>query len=307
MSVKYRGITFPGYNKPIASNREGKKKMVLAKKGDKVKLIHESYGHNYSAAARKSFRAGHKCDTATDILSARYWACRTLWGGAGKPKQSSPKSKKGEILMANNYLVYQGRKGRPQLFMKQGDQFFRVKDDGTLAKAPTGGLIAANLRNPKSDLRRPATAADLKKFWSKDGWRSRHRGFNINTNTKAKAREKAAPATSGSVKVKRGDTLSQIAKAKGTTIKAIMAANPSIKNANMIRVGQTIKIPADAPKSKEDMLVKLKSLWQLWLKALRKNPRRKEQKKRLIKLSPYLKTQSTRKKAVMMIKVTFLA
>ena len=40
MSVKYRGITFPGYNRPIASNREGKKKMVLAKKGDKVKLIH---------------------------------------------------------------------------------------------------------------------------------------------------------------------------------------------------------------------------------------------------------------------------
>ena len=70
MSVKYRGITFPGYNRPIASNREGKKKMVLAKKGDKVKLIHfgaKGYGHNYSAAARKSFRARHKCDTATDI------------------------------------------------------------------------------------------------------------------------------------------------------------------------------------------------------------------------------------------------
>ena len=99
MSVEYRGITFPGYNKPIKSNREGKKKMVLAKKGDKIKLIHfgaTGYGHNYSAAARKSFRARHKCDSATDILSARYWACRTLWGGAGKPKQSSPKSRKGK-------------------------------------------------------------------------------------------------------------------------------------------------------------------------------------------------------------------
>ena len=40
MSVKYRGITFPGYNRPIKSNRAGKKKMVLAKKGDKIKLIH---------------------------------------------------------------------------------------------------------------------------------------------------------------------------------------------------------------------------------------------------------------------------
>ena len=44
-------------------------------------------------------------------------------------------------------------------------------------------------------------------------------------------------------KVKRGDTLSDIAKRMGTTIKALMAANPSIKNANMIRIGQTIKGP----------------------------------------------------------------
>ena len=34
MSVEYRGIKFPGYNKPIKSNREGKKMMVLAKDGD---------------------------------------------------------------------------------------------------------------------------------------------------------------------------------------------------------------------------------------------------------------------------------
>ena len=80
MSVEYRGITFPGYNKPIKSNREGKKMMVLAKEGDKVKLIHfgaTGYGHNYSAAARKSFRARHKCDTnPPSKLTARYWSCR---------------------------------------------------------------------------------------------------------------------------------------------------------------------------------------------------------------------------------------
>jgi len=28
---------------------------------------------------RKSFRARHHCETATDILSARYWACKHLW------------------------------------------------------------------------------------------------------------------------------------------------------------------------------------------------------------------------------------
>ena len=99
MAVEYRGITFPGYNKPIKSNRPGKKKMVLAKDGDKIRLIHfgaTGYGHNYSAAARKSFRARHKCDTANDKLSARYWACRTLWGCAGGSTKSSPKSRKGK-------------------------------------------------------------------------------------------------------------------------------------------------------------------------------------------------------------------
>ena len=80
MSVEYRGITFPGYNKPIKSNREGKKKMVLAKDGDKVKLIHfgaTGYGHNYSAAARKSFRARHGCDKGNiSKLTAKYWSCK---------------------------------------------------------------------------------------------------------------------------------------------------------------------------------------------------------------------------------------
>ena len=44
-------------------------------------------------------------------------------------------------------------------------------------------------------------------------------------------------------KVKSGDTLSQIAKKNGTTLQALLAANPDIKNANKIRVGQSIKMP----------------------------------------------------------------
>lgn len=48
------------------------------------------------------------------------------------------------------------------------------------------------------------------------------------------------------MKIRSGDTLSQIAKDKGITLKALLAANPSIKNANQIRVGQSITIP---PKS----------------------------------------------------------
>lgn len=53
-------------------------------------------------------------------------------------------------------------------------------------------------------------------------------------------------AEGGTVKVgEKGTakTLSQIAKQNGVTLKSLLAANPSIKNANMIRLGQSIKIP----------------------------------------------------------------
>lgn len=86
-------------NSPVASDRAGKKRMVKACSGGTEKLIHygaEGYGHNYSAAARKSFRARHKCDTASDKLSARYWACKDLWAGPGGSTKSSPKSRRGK-------------------------------------------------------------------------------------------------------------------------------------------------------------------------------------------------------------------
>ena len=86
-------------NRPVPSDRPGKKKMVKACQDGKEKLIHfgaEGYGHNYSAAARKSFRARHSCDTASNKLTARYWACKNLWAGPGGDTKSSPKGRKGK-------------------------------------------------------------------------------------------------------------------------------------------------------------------------------------------------------------------
>ena len=86
-------------NAPQKSDRAGKKRMVKACSGGQEKLIHfgaSGYGHNYSSAARKSFKARHKCDTAKDKLTARYWACKNLWAGKGGSTQSSPKSRKGK-------------------------------------------------------------------------------------------------------------------------------------------------------------------------------------------------------------------
>ena len=89
-------------NKVMRSDRAGKKKMVKGCEGGKEKLIHfgaKGYGHNYSPAARKSFKARHKCSTAKSKLTARYWSCKKLWAGKGGSTKSSPKTKKRKILV----------------------------------------------------------------------------------------------------------------------------------------------------------------------------------------------------------------
>ena len=50
-------------------------------------------------------------------------------------------------------------------------------------------------------------------------------------------------AASGTHTVAAGDTLSAIAAKNGTTVAALMSANPDITNANQIAVGQQIKLP----------------------------------------------------------------
>lgn len=84
-------------NKPRRSTRPGKKMMVKACEGGAEKLVHfgaKGYGHNYSAAARKSFRARHKCGEKKSKLSAQYWACKKLWAG---PKGSTAPCPAGRV------------------------------------------------------------------------------------------------------------------------------------------------------------------------------------------------------------------
>jgi uncharacterized protein YjiS (DUF1127 family) len=87
--VEYHGKTFPGYNKPIASDKKDKKMMVLAKKGDEVKLVHfgqKGYQHNYSPEAKQNYltrSAGIRNKsgqlTKDDPFSPNYWARKVLW------------------------------------------------------------------------------------------------------------------------------------------------------------------------------------------------------------------------------------
>ena len=78
--LKYRGETFAGYNKPKRTPDGPKKFAVLAKKDDQVKLVRfgdpDMEIKKDNPERRKSFRARHKCDTATDKFSARYWSCK---------------------------------------------------------------------------------------------------------------------------------------------------------------------------------------------------------------------------------------
>jgi hypothetical protein len=80
MTINYRGEMFLGYNKSKNDRTKTKKFAVLAKSGSTVKLIR--YGDanmtigKSNPARRKSFRARHKCATATNKLSARFWSCK---------------------------------------------------------------------------------------------------------------------------------------------------------------------------------------------------------------------------------------
>ena len=80
MAITYRGERFSGYNKPKKTPGARKKSAVLAKSGNKVKLVR--FGDpkmtikKQIPARRKSFRARHNCSTATNKLTPRFWSCK---------------------------------------------------------------------------------------------------------------------------------------------------------------------------------------------------------------------------------------
>ena len=78
--ITYRGEKFSGYNKPKSTPGKSKKSAVLAKQGNQIRLVR--FGDPNMTikknipARRKSFRARHRCATAINKLSARYWSCK---------------------------------------------------------------------------------------------------------------------------------------------------------------------------------------------------------------------------------------
>ena len=90
MSIEYRGERFAGYNKPKKTPGASKSHAVLAKDGDKVKLIRfgqqgvsgspkkEGESEAYRKR-RESFKARHAANIKKGKMSAAYWADRVKW------------------------------------------------------------------------------------------------------------------------------------------------------------------------------------------------------------------------------------
>ena len=84
MAIKRGNETFSGYNKPKRTpNHPKKSHAVLAKQGDKVKLIRFGQqgvkGSPAGTARNKSFKARHAKNIAKGKMSAAYWANRVKW------------------------------------------------------------------------------------------------------------------------------------------------------------------------------------------------------------------------------------
>ena len=83
MSIEYRGEKFAGYNKPKRTPNASKSHAVLAKEGDKVKLIRFGQqgvqGSPEGTARNRSFKARHAKNIAKGKMSAAYWANKVKW------------------------------------------------------------------------------------------------------------------------------------------------------------------------------------------------------------------------------------
>lgn len=81
--ITYRGQKFSGYNKPKRTPSANKSHAVLAKDGDKVKLVRFGQqgvkGSPEGTARNKSFKARHAKNIKKGKMSAAYWANKVKW------------------------------------------------------------------------------------------------------------------------------------------------------------------------------------------------------------------------------------
>jgi hypothetical protein len=99
LSVTHQGIVFAGYNKPKRTPGAAKKFAVLAKEGDRAKLVRfgqPGYSSNYSPEARKAYRTRHAKEATQSKLTPGWWSYHYGWKKGGPVSRAGQKSKHGE-------------------------------------------------------------------------------------------------------------------------------------------------------------------------------------------------------------------
>jgi len=195
------------------------------------------------AEYRKKHGYSHKADPKHPMNAEGKGVMRKKSGGEAKKKVPTPKplrqamkEKFEENVRDANFLAPESGKGTLNDPAKNSVTLKKRAFNKTLKENPTAvkrlNKMAKKTKAMKSGGKLKMVEKGGKKvpFYAADGVGKMSKG--------------------GSMKIKSGDTLSQIAKKRGVTLKSLLAANPSIKNANQIKVGQTIKVPPVTNKGK---------------------------------------------------------
>lgn len=148
-------------------------------------------------------------------IGSRYPSAAQAWNGARKKHETSSLAN-----VPNGAPVFFSVPGNPygHVALYLGDGLFRTN------YSAKGTVITASLSHPVFNTMKML------------GWSEDLNGVNLNLP------DTSPKPTAKTVKVKSGDTLSGIAVKNGTTVKRLMELNPSIKKADLIYVGQTVKV-----------------------------------------------------------------
>ena len=173
--------------------------------------------------------------------------------GVTKPARSTPMQKRRKAIgPAKPYRTYKKQEGG--LLEKIGKGIGNILSKGTPPKDQVGkgqsGTISGKIMPQRKSVKEQEAAKRDKFFKDKAFPAGSTEGNPYGSKTKSTAKkgdtfgakkQSQFPKTKGAYTIKKGDTLSSIAKARGTTVAAILKANPGIKDKNKIRAGAGLK------------------------------------------------------------------
>jgi len=163
--------------------------------------------------------------------------------------------------------IIKGLRSNKKVVEQTKDQIKKLTKENTKKKKFAGFSNPKKLNSAKKKLTK-LQAADKKRIATlrKGGYAAAGvttGGIALNSLLKEVLKDKKTAT------IKKGDTLSQIAKANGTTLKALKEANPQIKDLNKIRIGQKINLSAKVKIENLYIKVCLNLKWLLFLKRKR--------------------------------------